>query len=425
MNANVRLEHQLLAVESEQSVHAMLELVAPPAPAGRERAPLDLVLVIDRSGSMSGPKLETAKRCAAFLAERLGPKDRLGVVTYDDTVRVMAPLAPVHRQAMVAAIAGIYAGGSTNLSGGWLKGMELLQSAPAVAGANEGAPGARPKKVLLLSDGLANVGVTDRGTLVGMSERARGEGIGTTTIGFGEGFDEDLMSGMADAGGGRAYFAAVAEDAPGIIAEEFEGLTSLIAQNLSVEIRPSEKVAVVGVLNEYPANAVAEGIQVQMGDVFAEDRRRLVLELHVPALATLGAFKVADLVVRYVSVGEQVEMHELKVPVMANLVSADEAAAQSADAEVVEGVVILKAAKARDEATKRADEGDFEAAKAVLASAADDLRRRAPGSKRAKELLAEADRLTETTGTMAPAAYDAMARKANVYGSRNLKRRRT
>ncbi len=95
MQASIRLEHHLLAVEAEHRVHAMLELVAPPAPEGRERPPLHLALVIDRSGSMAGPKLETTKECAAFLVRRLAPTDELALVTYDDEVQLLSPLVPV------------------------------------------------------------------------------------------------------------------------------------------------------------------------------------------------------------------------------------------------------------------------------------------------------------------------------------------
>jgi Ca-activated chloride channel family protein len=86
MKASVRLEHQLLAVESEHTVHAMLELVAPPAPEGAARPPLHLALVIDRSGSMGGPKLEVTKQAAAFLVRRLEPTDELALIAYDEHV---------------------------------------------------------------------------------------------------------------------------------------------------------------------------------------------------------------------------------------------------------------------------------------------------------------------------------------------------
>jgi len=277
MEATIRLEHNLLAVEDEHTVHAMLELKAPPAPAG-PRPPLNLALVIDRSGSMAGPKLEVTKRCAAYLIRRLAPSDRLALVAFDDEVTLLSPLAPARPDALLPIVRGIPVGGSTNLSGGWLKGMEELGRAPA-----EGT-----RAILLLTDGQANVGITETPALVEMARRARAEGIGTTTIGFGEGFAEDLLTGMADAGGGNAHYAATPDEAPAIFAEEFEGLVSLVAQNVSAEIRPADEVKMLGVLNEYPQVAVPGGVQVQLGDAYAEDERRVVFELHVPEMSRLG-----------------------------------------------------------------------------------------------------------------------------------------
>ena len=118
LKGTVRLDHSLLAIDGEHDVHAMLELVAPEAPASDGRAPLSLALVIDRSGSMAGEKLEAAKRCAAWLASRLDAADELALVDYDDQVRLLAPRAPVHEARLRHAIAGIWPGGMTNLSGG-------------------------------------------------------------------------------------------------------------------------------------------------------------------------------------------------------------------------------------------------------------------------------------------------------------------
>src|SRR6266540_759142 len=231
MDANIRLDHSLVALETEQDVHAMLELVAPEPDELDERPPLRLALVLDRSGSMDGPKLDVAKRCAAWLVSRLRDRDELALVDYDDQVRLLAPLGAPHDH-IAHALSHVHAGGSTNLSGGWLKGVEQLR----------GADAASPRKVLLLTDGLANAGITDRYTLVGLAQEASRTGIGTTTIGFGYGFDEDLLTQMADAAGGNAHYAETPDAAPAIFAEELEGLTQLAAQNVSVEIRPRDDV---------------------------------------------------------------------------------------------------------------------------------------------------------------------------------------
>jgi Ca-activated chloride channel family protein len=414
--ASLRFDHQFLAVEQEQHIHCMLELTAPAMPNDRRRPPLHLALVLDRSGSMSGEPLETAKRAAAYLVHRLRSDDQLSVVAYDDEVTLVHGLAPVgvDQRLIEHAIGGIWSGGSTNLSGGWLKGVEQLR---AIAG------GAGPKKVVLLSDGHANVGIHGADGLAKLARGAADDGVSTTTIGFGHGFDEDLMTAMANEGGGNAFFAPGVDDVPGIFAQEFDDLVALVAQNLSVEIRPDgDTVSGVSVLNEYPTVGVPNGVQVQIGDAYGEERRRIVFALDVPSLATLGPATVAEVVVRYVSIGDEVAAHELRVPVTVNLVAADDPAAAELDTKVTEEVVILASARAQDEARERAQHGDFDGAREILKRAADDLRAIAPNSKRADELLEQAEQAETHSRAMEDGMFDAMSAKSMRYQS-NLKRR--
>jgi Ca-activated chloride channel family protein len=408
MDANIRLDHSLVALETEQDVHAMLELVAPEPDGHDDAPPLRLALVIDRSGSMAGAKLDVAKRCGAWLVSRLREPDQVALVDYDDHVRLLAPLGAPHDH-VAHALGQVHAGGSTNLSGGWLKGVEQLRAA------DNGAP----RKVLLLTDGLANVGITDRDTLVGLAQRNAQAGIGTTTIGFGHGFDEDLLTQMADAGGGNAHYAETPDAAPAIFAQELEGLTQLTAQNVSVEIRPRPDVDFLGVLNDYPCVPVAGGLQMQLGDAYAGDRRRIVLALHVPRLAELGVETIAELVVRYVSVGAEVAEHVLTLPIVVNAVSAQEAAAAGPDAEVHEEVLVLKAARARDEAIRLADSGDVHAAQSALRFAAQSVAMSPVATAR---LGAEAEELEQAALTLD--GYSVAARKQLRYASTMRRRKR-
>jgi Ca-activated chloride channel family protein len=276
---------------------------------------------------------------------------------------------------------------------------------------------------VLLSDGHANVGVDDAGELAKLARGAADEGVSTTTIGFGHGFDEDLMTAMANEGGGNAFFAPGVDDVPGIFAQEFDDLVALVAQNLSVEIRPDgDAVSVVSVLNEYPTIGVPGGVQVQIGDAYGEERRRIVFALDVPSLATLGPATVAEVVVRYVSIGDEVAAHELRVPVTVNLVAADDPAAAELDTEVTEEVVILASARAQDEARERAQHGDFDGARDILKHAADDLRAIAPHSARAAELFEQAEQAEEHGRIIEGGMFDAMSAKQMRYQS-NLKRR--
>jgi Ca-activated chloride channel homolog len=408
MDANIRLDHSLVALETEQDVHAMLELVAPEPDEHDEAPPLRLALVIDRSGSMAGSKLEIAKRCASWLVSRLRQRDQLALVDYDDQVRLLAPLG-TPRDHVAHTLAQVHAGGSTNLSGGWLKGVEQLRR----------TDGALPRKVLLLTDGLANVGITDRDTLVGLAQQTARDGIGTTTVGFGHGFDEDLLTQMADAGSGNAHYAESPDAAPAIFAQELEGLTQLAAQNVSVEIRPRPDVEFLGVLNDYPCVPVAGGVQMQLGDAYAGDRRRIVLALHVPRLAELGVATIADLVVRYVSVGDEVAEHVLTLPIVVNAVSAQEAAAAGPDAEVHEEVLVLKSARARDEAIVLADAGDVAGAQHALRLAADSV---SSSPLVPPRLALEAEELEDAARSVD--SYGSAARKQLRYASTQRRRQR-
>jgi Ca-activated chloride channel family protein len=214
------------------------------------------------------------------------------------------------------------------------------------------------------------------------------------------------------------------EAAPGIFAEEFEGLASVVAQNVSVEIRPGADIVLVEVLNQYPSQAVAGGVQLTLGDSYGGERRVVVFALHVPAVAELGVAKVADVVLRYVGIGAEIAVHEVTVPVVVNVVTAEEAAQAEADHAVVDEVLVLKAAKARDEARRLADEGDFEGGRSLLRSLAAELRGRASRSPKAAELLAEADLLDEVGDAVAPSSYDASTRKRLHYDAHRARRKR-
>jgi Ca-activated chloride channel family protein len=408
MKAAVRPEHHLLAVEREHDVNCMFELAVPAVASNAERPPLHVALVIDRSGSMAGEKLEHASRSAAWLGSRLRPADELALVTFDDEVRLVLPRTPVDADRLAAALASVRPGGTTNLSGGWLKGLEQLRSSPAEA----------TRRILLLTDGMANAGITDGGALAALPRRAQADGVGTTTIGFGADFDEDLLTAMADSGGGNAHWAETPDMAPEIFAREFDGLTRLCAQNVSVEIRPSTQVEVLGILNEYPQVAVPGGVQVALGDAYGGETRNIVFQLHIPHLAELGAVQVAELILRYVTVGDEIATHEVAVPLVVNAVSAADAAAAAGDAEVRRQVLVLRAARARDEAIRMTDAGDADSAHRALRLAARTLREAgALDPLAAPTASAQADLLEDEAGELARGPMTPYQRKRLRYDS--------
>ena len=149
-----------------------------------------------------------------------------------------------------------------------------------------------------------------------------------------------------------------------------------------------------------------------IGDAYAGERRRIVFNLHVPALAELGVAKIAELLLRYVSVGEQVVQHELTIPIVVNRVCADEAAARAPDLQVREEVLVLSAARARDEAIRLADAGRIAAAQQLLSGTVQTLRRAG--------LPAQAELLDHEVGALT--SYDPTTRKRLRYQSQRQRR---
>ena len=217
MQPNLKLDHTFVAVNVDGVVHVLLELAAPEAIV-TERAPIDVVVVLDRSGSMSGAPLHAVREATCNLLRLLGPTDRLGVVAFDDEVELVLRLTTHDADLAANRVRQIDSRGSTNLSGGWLKAFEMLSA--------DGRADAL-RRIIVLTDGHANAGITDRDELCGIAAAAKKQGVTTTTVGFDDGYDELLLAAIADAGAGNDYWCAGPDQAPQVFAAEFEELRIL------------------------------------------------------------------------------------------------------------------------------------------------------------------------------------------------------
>lgn len=206
-----------------------------PAPTQQaERSPLDLAIVIDRSGSMSGEPLAAALGCARNLIRGLRATDRVAVVVFDNQVDVLQPLAQVaDREAVCATLSGVRSGGSTALFDGWEEGARQL--APFTS-AN------RTSRVILLTDGQANQGLTDADLIAARVGELAKAGVTTSTVGLGSGFNESLLGRMADAGEGQAHYGQRPEDLEEGFAEEFTILSRAHVRQLEVKVTAGDGV---------------------------------------------------------------------------------------------------------------------------------------------------------------------------------------
>lgn len=233
-----------LCAAQDNSIEVLVRIQAPEAPAGHgaQRPPQALALVIDRSGSMAGRPLEEAKRCAEYVLGKLRPTDAVALVKFDNRVQRLWPAVTLGDAApQRAAIAGIHAGGNTNLHGGWKEGADALVD----------VSGQGLKRVILLSDGQANEGVTDPAEIAAQCAAWVGKGITTSTYGLGNSFNEELMVAMARAGAGNHYYGDTADDLMEPFQQELELLGNLCLRDLRLAATVPDGFS-VEIVNQLP-----------------------------------------------------------------------------------------------------------------------------------------------------------------------------
>jgi Ca-activated chloride channel homolog len=193
------------------------------------RTPLNLCLVIDRSGSMEGPPLDYVKQACGYVVDLLSPDDVLSIVTFEEVVDVLMPPQRVtNKQAIKDGINRIMPGNTTNLHGGMSLAMQQL-------GPHQ--EGGRATRMLVFTDGDPTAGIKDFPSLVGYAAEVKSRGITCTFLGFGPDYNEELLAGMAKKAGGNYYYIPRPEMIPEVFRTELEKLMTVIARNLSLDLK--------------------------------------------------------------------------------------------------------------------------------------------------------------------------------------------
>ncbi len=361
LSFEMQLDAELIA--SEVPCQRVLELaICPPdTQKSQHRPALNLALVIDRSGSMSGEKLDYVKRAALHVLDLLGEHDMVALVAYDTEVTLISPsvaVSAVTRAELKAKIGAIRSGNTTYLSGGWLEGCEQVASSIREGGVN---------RVLLLTDGLANVGITDLEELGLHAGQLLVRGVATSTFGVGQGFNEHLLEHMANQGGGRFYYIASPREIPAIFEKEFTELVSITARKVEVVLNIPAGVA-AQVLGNWRSEQANGQVRIWLGDMPAGQRRELYVKLLTPPV---GAAPQLEIQAAVSALGEADET--LTAAASAALLYAPLAQVQALPlkADVMERFSLVEMADKMTDALKLERAGEGEKASRLVSSTLD------------------------------------------------------
>ena len=244
---------------------------------GIRRKRMNLVLVIDRSGSMASEnKLEQVKSAANAIVDNMNADDRLAVVIYDDSIQTLIPSSPVENKQQIRGLINELApGGSTNLAGGLQQGMEEVTKHFNQAYVN---------RIVLLSDGLANVGITDPDQIAAEAKRIRENRVSVSTMGVGVDYNENLMANIADFSGGNYYYISRETDMAGIFRKEYNLLEKLAGTNARATFRLNRDVDVVDVAG-FKWRASGRDLTIEVPDIYSGETKRILVQLKAPANA--------------------------------------------------------------------------------------------------------------------------------------------
>lgn len=384
MNVKAILDIDLVALESTEKVTMMLDMTAPITDAAKSRPGQAVEVVLDRSGSMTGAVFNSAKESILKLIERLAPQDSFGLIAFDNQALIIAPMRAMADHDMPAlrkAVREMQTGGNTDISAGYTMGLRELARATTDAGAT----------LLLISDGHANSGEQDPAVLAQIATTHAANKVTTSTIGLGTGYDEKILEALAQGGNGAHRFAYTIDEAIGAIAAEVDDLLEKSVVNAVMRFTPSPLLTTnprIEILQRLPHFKEGDTYVVQLGDLYAGENRRFVIDIEVPGMPALGLATIADITLEYLDVAKMQEI-TVSMPVQVNVVPDDIAKGRLADPVVRAERLILTAQTEKATAIDELRNGLNKEASSRLKTTAEKLRREASTIRVTDERTAE------------------------------------
>lgn len=272
MRVSTKLAKNQYTYNKDNITHLLVELTAPKVEWYKDRAPICVVPVLDVSGSMFGSKLDYVKKACRKLVDNLSANDFAGIVAYDSSVYEVAKIGEItqsKKDEMKVAIDKLSAGSCTNLSGGLITALKWVN--------NTDFPKNVVLRIIVFTDGLANVGIADR-KLLNFIEEHKGRSS-VSCFGFGSDTDQELLADISNRGEGNYAFIDSPDAAMSAFARELGGLMSTYAQNISVRVSPDNNNEIVEVLNDENVEQDGKAAAVKLRDILCEEQKFLVFNV--------------------------------------------------------------------------------------------------------------------------------------------------
>ncbi len=373
------LQKTKLVAGVDKTVDLLLR-ITPPEAEMKARPQLNIGIVLDRSGSMGGEKMANAREASRFCINELVADDKVSVVIFDDQIDVLVPnQSAKNKDHLKTLIDKIEARGSTALHEAWVRGgMEVSRDLIA-RGIN---------RVLLITDGLANVGLTSTDEIVSQARGLNERGVSTSTIGIGDDFNEELLVPMAESAGGNAWHAKSGLDLKRLFEVELQGLVAQFAHTVSLGLIPTDGVGVVEILNDFEDTETG---RYKLPNLQAGNPLEVVARLKVPAQAAGTKLRLVDVRLGYTR-QDASSRDVVKEFLEVEFAHADEVEGLPSNPDVVAAVALLNNARARREAVACMDAGQFEDARGIMVAHLarhQSARKSAPDSSELTEELSE------------------------------------
>ena len=353
----------ILPADQKHMAHLKVGLTGGVLEQAKARVPVNLAIVLDHSGSMKGEKMEQAKTAACLAVRSLAAEDIVSVVIFSQGVSVLVPATKASDQASICQkIQSITPDGGTALFAGVSKGAAEMRKFLNKQSIN---------RVILLSDGIANVGPASPAELGELGGSLIKEGISVTTIGLGGGYNEDLMTRIAEKSDGRHAFVDKPQQLAKIFEEEIGSVKAVVAQKVQLEILCDPGVRPVRVLGR-ESSIVGQKVTLNLNQVYSKEEKYLILEVEVPETATGVTRDIAHVTARFVNLANS-NVEQLTNTVAAKFSNVPAEVEAAINKEVLVSALTQLGNEANEKAVWLADNGKITEARALLNTTCGDL----------------------------------------------------